>query len=213
MPLFSIIVVHYQGTIPHEIFLRGIRSLQAQTFDDYQILCYHDGPMVDPSVTFPISVTPTETRFNDWGHSLRDRGIRAASGDYIIHFNADNFLYPYALEELHRAINRPSYVFDNARRAMDTNDILIFPIKMMGMITFRGRSARIAELKDQYTIMTAHPPVFRNIDCMQLVMKRQLWLNEGGWYDKSQFSDGLMYEKFAAKYGYRAISAVLGEHH
>jgi hypothetical protein len=48
---------------------------------------------------------------------------------------------------------------------------------------------------------------------MQLVMKRQLWLDEGGWYDKSELSDGAMYEKFAAKYGYRTVGGVLGEHH
>ena len=90
---------------------------------------------------------------------------------------------------------------------------LIFPIKLMGMIVFRGGSARLGDLKDMYTIMIGHPPVFRNIDCMQLVMKRELWLKEGGWRDKSQFSDGLMYEKFAAKYGYRGVGPVLGEHH
>src|SRR5271170_6135257 len=99
MPLFSIIVVHYQGVNTHEVFLRGIRSLQAQTLRDFEILCYHDGPLLDESVKFPIPVTCTEKRFNDWGHSLRDMGIREAKGDYILHFNADNTLMPNALEE------------------------------------------------------------------------------------------------------------------
>ncbi len=213
MPLFSIVVVHYQGSVSHEHFVRGIQSLQNQTFKDFEILCYHDGPLVDPSVQFPIPVRATEQRFNDWGHSLRDLGIREATGDYIVHFNADNVLYPNALEEMDRAIKRQSYIFGNNRQPLDTNDMLIFPIKMMGVITFRGRSARIRELGHTFTIMTANPPVFRNIDCMQLVMKRELWLKEGGWYDKSQFADGIMYEKFAAKYGYRSIGDVLGEHH
>ena len=51
MPLFSIIVVHYQGTVSREIFARGISSLQNQTFRDFEILCYHDGPLLDVAAT------------------------------------------------------------------------------------------------------------------------------------------------------------------
>jgi hypothetical protein len=95
---------------------------------------------------------------------------------------------------------------------MDTDDMFIFPIKLIGMITFRGASVRIKG-ETEYTICVAHPPVLYNIDCMQLVMKRELWLAEGGWTDKSDRGDGIMYERFARKYGYRTISDVLGEHH
>lgn len=212
MPLFSIIVVHYQGSIPHHIFLHGIRSLHTQTFTDYEILCYHDGPLIDTSVEFPNPVTSTAVRFNDWGHSLRDLGIRSATGEYIVHFNADNVLYPDALQQMHDALKRPSRIFYPNGAAADTPDMVIFPIKMMGLITFRGQSIRVKDV-DDYTISIAHPPVYRNIDCMQLVMKRELWLAEGGWYDRSEHGDGRMYEKFAQKYGYRSVSAVLGEHH
>src|SRR5687768_14120246 len=97
-PLFSIVVVHYQGTVPHDIFLRGIESLRSQTFRDHEILVYHDGPLLEPDVATPVPIRPTEKRFNDWGHSLRDIGIREARGEYILHFNADNILYPVALE-------------------------------------------------------------------------------------------------------------------
>ena len=211
MPMFSIIVVHYQGTIPHEIFLRGIGSILNQTCKDYEILCYHDGPLLDTSVQFPVPVKTTAIRFNDWGHSLRDLGIREAKGDYIVHFNADNVLYPHALEEVRKAQQRPSKIFSNGA-AMDTDDMIIFPIKLMGMITFRGASVRIKG-ETEFTICVAHPPVLYNIDCMQLVMKRTLWLAEGGWYDKTEKGDGIMYERFARKYGYRTVSDVLGEHH
>jgi hypothetical protein len=61
--------------------------------------------------------------------------------------------------------------------------------------------------------MTGNPPLYSYIDCLQLVMKRSLWLAEGGWYDKRETSDGLMYEKFANKYGYRNVAAILGEHY
>jgi hypothetical protein len=35
---------------------------------------------------------------------------------------------------------------------------------------------------------------------------------EGGWADKSHDGDGIMYERLAAKYGYRTVPEVLGEH-
>ena len=65
----------------------------------------------------------------------------------------------------------------------------------------------------EYTLtLTGNPPVLNNIDAMQLVMRRDLWLAEGGWYDKSQAGDGPMYERFAAKYSYRCVDQILGEH-
>jgi glycosyltransferase involved in cell wall biosynthesis len=214
MPLFSIVVVHYQGVNSHEVFLRGIQSLQAQTFRDFEILVFHDGPLLDSSVQFPLPVTCTERRHNDWGHSLRDLGIRQAKGDYIVHFNADNVLFPKALERIAREINRPPRLLDAQQRPLDTNDIIIFPVRMWGLIKFRAHTwqCKISPAPDFYVILTGIPPVVQNIDCMQLVMKRQLWLAEGGWYDKRELGDGYMYQQFAQKYGYRLVGPVLGEH-
>lgn len=66
------------------------------------MLCYHDGPLIDSSVSFPVEVRCTLRRHNDWGHSLRDQGIREARGDCTVHFKADNILYPEALETIAR---------------------------------------------------------------------------------------------------------------
>ena len=213
MPLFSIIVVHYQGTIPHPIFLRGISSLTNQTFKDFEILVYHDGPLSDPSAAMPVPVRCTEKRFNDWGHSLRDRGIREAAGDYIVHFNADNILYPHALAEVAKEIVRPPRLVDENKRVLDPADIVIMPIAMVGLQRVNGRVIQFKGSPPFFTILTGNPPVVQNIDCMQLVMKRTLWLAEGGWADKRELSDGFMYQRFAQKYGYREVGPVCGEHH
>ena len=215
MPLFTIVAVHYQGTVPHEVFARGIVSIQAQTFKDFELLCYHDGPLLDPSLPMPCEVIATEQRFNDFGHSLRDMGIRRASGDYIVHFNADNILYPHALQVLADEINAPPrIVFANGRVADPTPaDIVIMPIRMRGMVRFRGANYRDPKRPDELcSIFTGYPPVRFNIDCMQLVMKRSLWLAEGGWRDKSPESDGIMYQAFCGKYPYRVACDILGEH-
>jgi hypothetical protein len=68
-PLFSMIVVHYQGTVPHDIFLRGVASLHAQTFTEYEILRYHDGPLLQPELAMSAgfastSFTSTPTTFS-----------------------------------------------------------------------------------------------------------------------------------------------------
>ncbi|HVT79576.1 MAG TPA: glycosyltransferase [Phycisphaerae bacterium] len=212
MPRFSIIVPHYQGTIPHSIFLRGIASLQAQTLQDFELLVYHDGPLLDATVEFPVPVIATARRFNDFGHSLRDRGIREATGEYIVHFNPDNLLYPHALQTIAEEIARPSRLYTDAGQALDTNDIIIFPILMHGLLKFRHLTLQSKTHQDFYIILTAIPPVVQNIDAMQLVMKRSLWLAEGGWSDTSELSDGLLYERFCGKYGYRHVGPVLGEH-
>jgi hypothetical protein len=214
MPLFSIIVVHYQGTVSPEVVARGIASLQTQTFTDYEILCYHDGPLLDPHAPQPLPLRPTERRFNDSGHSLRDIGLREASGDYIVHFNADNVLYPFALETIANEIRRPSRLFDKATgRALDTDNIIIFPIVMKDIQQFGHLRVDLPRGSGCGMIFTGNPPRVGYIDCMQLVMKRHLWLAEGGWTDKRVCGDGVMYEHFAKKYGYRAADVVLGEHH
>jgi hypothetical protein len=64
-----------------------------------------------------------------------------------------------------------------------------------------------------YEILSGNPPIFRNIDAMQLVMRRDLWIAEGGWYDRRESADGAMYPKFCDKYGYRTVGPILGEHH
>jgi hypothetical protein len=212
VPKFSIIVPHYQGVINHKRFCRGIQSLQDQTFKSFEILCYHDGPLMDARLPFPIQMTPTETRKNDYGHSLRDLGIKDAVGEYIIHFNPDNILYPDALEQIDQIICRTSIIFDETGKCLDTDDIVIFPILMRGVQIAPGRISRFDHDPNLYTIFTGVPVKLYSIDAMQLVMKRERWLEEGGWYDKTHDGDGIMYEKFATKYGYRTVCQVLGEH-
>jgi hypothetical protein len=213
MPRFSIIVIHYQPTIPHDIFCRGIASLKDQTLQDFELLTYHDGPLTDPSQKMPVPVDCTDRRFNDWGHTMRDMGIRRATGDYIIHFNADNILYPNALEEISKAIDRPPRIVEEGTgRVIDSNSIIIFSILCRGLQRM-GDLLVFFKDKPEYTLtLTGNPPAPNTIDALQLVMRRDLWLAEGGWYDKATAGDGPMYEHFAKKYGYRSVDQILGEH-
>lgn len=205
-PYFSIIVPHYQGSIEHERFLRGIQSLLDQTFEDYEILCYHDGPFHDTDVKFPIKIVGTETRSDDWGHSLRHRGIYEAKGKYLLFFNPDNILYPNALQELHEKSLEEDPMFYN-------DFIIIFPIYMKGMQYNGSQAWREKHSEEKWKIILTGMPCMKfNIDCMQLVMTRDMWMKYGGWYDKSEMSDGNMYPRFVQDNGARWVGEILGEH-
>lgn len=212
MPLFSIVVVHYQGTVPREIYARGMDSIFAQTFRDFEVLVYHDGPLLDPDAPSVVPFRCTPTRHNDSGHSLRDQGIRDATGDYILHFNADNLLYPSALEQLEMTMHEPHRVFNVYGQAIDNPALIIFPIVMHDHVQFLNKFNFVGKGSGAKMIMTGNPPGLSHIDCMQLVMRRDLWLAEGGWSDKSRDSDSVLYPRFMKKYGYRTVGAVLGEH-
>lgn len=195
-PVFSIVAVYYQGSQSDEVFLRGINSVAGQTFRDFEVLLYHDGPLHHPADFSPYPIRCMDRRYNDWGHSLRDRGIREAQGRYILHFNCDNVLNRRALEVI----------------VMQTEGepaMIVFPILMHGP-PFSSTDGRPG-------FFSGRPPKQSNVDCMQVVMRRDLWLAEGGWSDKSKESDGVLYERFAKKYGYRCTDTdpwlPLGEHY
>lgn len=208
-PKFSIIVPHYDGAINDTDFIRGMLSLKSQTFTDFEVLLYHDGPTSRPipDVGLPnVTTVVTDKRYNDWGHSLRDMGIKAAKGDYIVHFNPDNILYHYALQHLYEKSTEFIHF-------QPTNEILVFPIMMMGMQCNGKVVWREKENADSKAmIFTGYPTIKYNVDCMQVVIKRSVWLSHGGWFDKTEQSDGNMYPAFVNKYGARYCTKILGEH-
>lgn len=207
---FSIVIVHYDGTKTDEELCSILQNIEDQTYRDFEVLLYHDGPesreVVDLSkYSYPIKYTATDKRYNDWGHSLRDMGIRAARGEYIVHMNSDNIMYPQMLQTLYEA-SEDTYVNN-----FYNNVILIYPILAQGMVSNGLFLGRVTDL-NRKILFSGFPCALHLIDAMQLVMLRSAWLQEGGWYDKSEDSDGRMYPKFVSKYNAHHLSEVLGEH-
>jgi glycosyltransferase involved in cell wall biosynthesis len=206
---FSIIVPHYDQSISDEMFRRGMNCLLEQTFKDFEVLVYHDGP-TSREIPMPnddrFKLRVTKERENNWGHSNRDRGIRKAKGQYIVHFNPDNVLYPEALEEISKEA-------DKEYEVALSNDIIIIPVLMRGMQT-NGRMLwrNKDNPQDNYMIFTGYPAIMNNIDAMQLVMKKSKWISYGGWGDLIEQADGMMYPRFVAELGARHCSKILGEH-
>ena len=248
-PLFSIVVIDYDKSVSRSDFRRKMKCLSDQTCKDFEVLVYHDGPKavpyeedvkdidLHPNTKFVI----TERHEDDWGHSNRDRGIRAASGEWIIHTNADNLFYPNLVETLKekalkasmpvtivRRRRLPIIVKSIARRSdkiLGTSlqkvsvssgvveNILVYPILMRGVFPFRNKWVRVKEkAADGAVVLSGIPVRYANVNLMQVVLRRKVWLAEGGWHDKRENSDGHMYERFAKKYNVLAITQILGEH-
>ena len=221
-PKFSIIIIDYDQSVDRAYMQRAIQCLMVQTFSEFEIILLHDGlkeksyeeELSKEQFEFIDQIVITEERYNNWGHTLRDMGIRSAKGEFIIHFNADNVLFPHALERLAYFANQElPPIYDSHGNIKNDNTILIFSIYMRGVVFCNGGYSRRVGEEDIYsTIMTGIPTRYGNIDCMQLVMKREYWLKENGWYDKSRNSDGEMYPELVKKYGARYIPELLGEH-
>lgn len=221
-PYFTIIIPYYQGSTSDADFVRCLHSLNSQTQLSFEVLIYHDGYLNKPlskEITeelrwlsknaiggYKFEITPE--RFNDWGHSLRDKGINETKGKYIIHVNADNLLYPDCL----------NYAFNYLQEHKEPDGITM-ALKMVGM-----RARRISETKIViYNDKAGRDPTrwvtlkgileHGSIDAMQLILKTKLWKNEGGWYDKREDGDGYMYRNFGKKYDIHITEERMGEHY
>lgn len=201
MPKFTIIATDAENHVPRDKMKEGIDSLVNQTFKDFELLIIHDGQR-QGSYDNELDEIPENTSFIQtekhygiygldefwagygWGHHSRDLGIKSAAGDYIIHFNIDNILYPDALEKIAQTIDRTQ------------SDVVIFACthEKFGIKYFSGI-----------------PPVMGKIDMLQGVVSKKAWESIGGWHRYDHSADGFLFEEIIAKYGYVHIPEVLGE--
>jgi len=110
------IVVVTWGQWKHKLPL-FLHSCMLQEDQRFRVDVYHDGNKLDPDFEtrrsaseteglvedfkdrflddiFPVSLVCTEQRYNDWGHSLREIGIKNCSTEYLNIQNGDNYLTP-----------------------------------------------------------------------------------------------------------------------
>ena len=108
-PLFSFIVVCYERYYNVQCL---IYSLLSQTYDNFEVILIHDGynqqheDIIKPYLSDKrFKYIYTDQRCNDWGMSLRNKGLQLAKGEWIINTNDDNYYVPVYLEELIKTTN------------------------------------------------------------------------------------------------------------
>ncbi len=193
MPKFSIIVVDCDNHTSREAAKRGVGSILSQTFKDFEIIFVHDGfKQIPYEAEFDLSaITKVKTvyakeRYKDWGHSLRNYGMRIADGEYILNFNIDNLLYPNCLEKVNECLEK-----DNIRK-----EIVIFTI---------------IHHKNLERILTGNPVRVRHIDCLQLIASKKAWESIGYWHRNEYEADGYLFLELTTKYKPFYIEEILAE--
>ena len=104
-PLFSVVIPTYNRA---EKLLRGLKSLNEQTFSDFEVLVCDDGSTDNTREV--VDKFREEIKFRDllyffepnWGGPAypRNRGIREASSDWICFLDSDDAWYPQKLESM-----------------------------------------------------------------------------------------------------------------
>lgn len=201
VPFFSILATYYQGTTSDEEFQRFLASLAAQTYRNFEVILFHDGPL-DHRVPCDYAIHQTPERRGQWGHDLRAKALRRATGIYILHTNADNEYAPTALEELHAFLSvRPA-------------DIVIGAVDMVGMVTTEIGFEYPGGKRDpsHVTRFGPHAPLYRAIDLMQLCARRSTW-SQYGFVGRDHSADGRLFEKMVAERGYVPLEVLIGKHY
>lgn len=192
-PKFSVIIVDCDSHTPREAAKRGVDSILAQTFRDFEIVFVHNGLKATPyEEEFDLGgVQKVKTLYikevaNNWGNASRNYGLKIADGEYVLHFNIDNFLYPTCLEKVNEFLEK-----DGVRKEM-----VVFSI---------------IHHKNAERILTGNPVRFRHIDCLQVVASRIAWESIGFWHRMEYESDGYLYVELSTKFQPFYLAEVLAE--
>jgi hypothetical protein len=198
MPKFTVIATDAENHVPRNKMKQGVQSILNQTFDDYELLIIHDGPRSNKfELDLPDNARLLETEQfygiygleefyagYGWGHHSRDFGLKVAEGEYILHFNIDNILYPQALQTISDKIDKTKA------------EIVVFACK---------------HEKFDIQYFSGIPPVMGKVDLLQCVASKKAWDSIGGWYRYDHSSYGYLFQEMIEKYGYVHIPEVLGE--
>ena len=117
-PAISIICVTYNQMGALKILVQSILN---QTAPNWTLTVVHDGPSPEfdrfmqayaAESDGRISFFSTSTRYNDYGHTLRDQALIDIAGDYVLITNGDNYYVPILIEALSKAVltNDPDVV-------------------------------------------------------------------------------------------------------
>jgi len=183
-PFLEIIIVTYKRTKQ----LRSlVASLSCQTNMGFSIKIIHDGPsgetrecVLELQELYPeliLFYEESEKRFNDYGHSLRSKGVQDATQEYCLLTNDDNYYVPIFIDEISKTIQQ------------ENPDIIYFDMV---------HNYRFEDLPNPvgYQTLITEPRIDR-IDMGSFIFRTQLGKSIG-FTDRSYKADGVFFEALTA---------------
>ncbi len=169
-----------------------VHSFLCQTLDNWKLRILHDGPdermpaELAPYVEgpAPVELCCTERRFDDYGHSLRERGLREADTEFVMFTNDDNYYAPKFLEYMFGAI-----------RADDLDFVLC------NMIHSHENPGEYKQ--DDYHVFDSYPRL-NYVDVGNFIVRRRCAL-QVGFEDKSFGADGIFVERLMDAFNVRSF--------
>lgn len=101
MPKYSIIIPMYMES--ESDLRRCFDSIKAQTYTDYEVICVDDASPLDTprlAIEYGFKYLRNDENLNNGG--ARNNGVRAATGEYLVFVNGDDYITPDALMEIDR---------------------------------------------------------------------------------------------------------------
>ena len=179
--------------------------MQWQTYPHIKHYICHDGPWLeDESLDYlkdlyaGVSWQHTPERTNSYGAGVRQYVMDQLPGDvdYLLHMDDDNVIFPDFIEEHVRCLeNHPEVDFSICR------------------ILHNGPLP--AHLGEAPKVITGVPPVFRNIDTLQVVV-RTAAMQKCGWMQytgqQGYCNDGYTYQRLGEMFRWIEIPKLLAVH-
>jgi glycosyltransferase involved in cell wall biosynthesis len=211
-PFFSIVVSYRRDAVIDERFEACLESVASQSCDDYELLLLHDGELPSPISEKAqkiiddngFELLETSKWYKDWGHSLRDIGIKMAKGDYVLLLNGDNLLYD-CLGDIKK------FIIGSGKRPFYTFGVLMVGVKVTMDLGTHKAITTTKNPSDKFFLSGVPKP--GSIDVLNGVASKKAWDEVGGWYRNDMNSDGFIYADLNDRFGVvMNPKIIVGEH-
>lgn len=104
MNKYSVIIPCYDAT--ENDFRRCLESIKCQTLQPYEVICIDDcSPLETPKIALEYGFKYIRNEINLNNGGARNVGINAATGDYLVFVNSDDYILPNTIEEIDKVNN------------------------------------------------------------------------------------------------------------
>lgn len=186
---------------PLEILERCIRSVEYQTHTNWEHIICSDGPnpvlekYLQERNSSKLRYIHLSEHSNDFGNTPRQFSLQYTNGNFIVFLDDDNLIYPHFFEKMLAPLSDTK---------IETG-FAVCKILHLGPLP--------KHLGNPPKVLSGIPVRVKNIDSLQVMVKKRALFKIGGWDQKSgYFADGYTFQRLAEKFSYVTVDQILGIH-